>query len=255
MRRQATRAWHAAPPHGGAGLAVYYGYGQLERLAGFQTVVLQPGAYPEADLQALRERGVRVLAYLSLGEEVAGADAAWHLPGLDPTWGTRRVRANHPRWRAMVLAQVRALRHYDGYFLDTIDSWTPQEQGHMLALIAGVRRAAGRRYLLANRGATLLPALGNLVNGVLIEALSTTWEAGYRAHDRQGLEFTAALLERARACGLDTWGLDYAEGADLQHFAQRRAATLGVETFVSRRSLDVLPGLDHAEAALASTPS
>ena len=66
----------------------------------------------------------------------------------------------------------------------------------MLKLVRQVRQWAGPCYLMANRGFGLLPRLGGTINGVLIEALSTTWVDGYRTYERHELDYTAALVAR-----------------------------------------------------------
>lgn len=239
MSQPATTPAPAAPERLGQ-LAVYYSYGELARLSDYATVVLQPGAHRPEQLAWLRARGVRVLMYLSLGEDASEPPAAYHLSGPSPAWGTRRVQPDHPDWRGRVCAQARrALRQADGLLLDTLDSHPRPEP--LLALLRAVRSAVPGAYLLANRGATLLPDLASLVDGVLIEALSTSWEKGYGPHDESGLAYTAALVARFRAAGLPLWGLDYADTPTLAAFAHQRARALGLSTFIGNRNLDRMP--------------
>ncbi|WP_052351541.1 endo alpha-1,4 polygalactosaminidase [Deinococcus pimensis] len=217
---------------------VYYGTGKVEELAGFETVVVQPGQHDVQDIRRLVRGGTRVLAYLSLGED-NGPDAPWHMGSRNTVWNTRYVRLNDPGWVRHVAEHVEGAADYSGFFLDTIEMVDvhPEARGDMLTLLGKVRRWAPGSYLLANRGFSLLSHLSKLVDGVLIESLSTTWLDGYRRLDPQGLDFTAAMKARVEHAKLDVYGLDYAVTPTLERFARQRAARLRVPTFVSTRDL------------------
>ncbi|UQN09868.1 endo alpha-1,4 polygalactosaminidase [Deinococcus sp. QL22] len=246
-------------------LALYYGQDALPLLTRYQRVVVQPGHFNAAQVTWLRQRGVQVLAYLSLGEDGSGQPQDW-LTAAPPTiWDTRLVNASHPEWRARVQAQVlRDKAVFSGFFLDTVDS-APQDSRQlraMLKLVRLVRQWAGPKYLLINRGIGLLHRLRGTVNGVLIEAFSTTWQssveqssvgqasvgqtnagpAGYRAYTKPELEYTAQLVEQVRRQGLEVYALDYADTPQLRRFALRRAASFGLSTFVSNRELSLPTG-------------
>lgn len=231
------RAEHDAP--GTQPFAVYYGLGKLRELSRFETVVVHPAQYTRAEVEELRAGGTRVLAYLSLGED-NGPGAPWHLDEVNTVWNTRHVALGHPGWRRHLRAQIAACTpSYQGFLLDTLEVVDVRSEARpdMLALLSEVRRWAPQAYLLANRGFSLLPELGTLVNGVLIESFSTTWEDGYRKLDARGLAFTDAMNRWVRHSGLDVYALDYATTPQLTHFAKQRAAKLRVPTFVSTREL------------------
>src|SRR5690349_17752617 len=80
-----------------APIAVYYGSNQLDQLARYRRVVLQPDAYPPADLAELRQRGTEPLGQLSLTEDY-GPPAAWHRDRSNPDWGGVYVHVDHPDW-------------------------------------------------------------------------------------------------------------------------------------------------------------
>ena len=228
-------------------LAVYYGPDAVSALTRYQRVVVEPGHFSADKVAYLQRRGVRVLAYLSLGEVPdvpLFAGASWVSDEISPPWNTRRVDLSHPDWLAWVQAQVKTLSPvFDGFFLDTLDTAAGdlRQRRAMLRLIRHVRQWAGEKYLLANRGFELLPRLSGVLDGVLIEAFSTTWQGGYRVYDRQEQAYTEQLLEQVKRLGFDVYALDYADSPRLRRFAQRRAARLGVSTFVSSRELN-LPG-------------
>ncbi|MCD0165344.1 endo alpha-1,4 polygalactosaminidase [Deinococcus sp. 12RED42] len=223
-------------------LAVYYGQDGLRQLSRYRRVVVQPGHFHANEVTWLQRQGVKVLAYLSLGEDT-DPHAPWRMGEALPTWHTFQVDLRHPAWAQRVRAQVEASARFDGFLLDTLESAgnDAQQKRAMLKLIRQVRAWSGGRYLIANRGFSLLERLRGTVDAVLIESFTTTWQGGYRAYSGHELAYTHALLTAAHRLKLDIYALDYADTPALRRMALRRAAALGVPTFVTNRTL-TLPG-------------
>ncbi|GAA4514306.1 MULTISPECIES: endo alpha-1,4 polygalactosaminidase [Nonomuraea] len=223
-------------------IAFYYGAGEVDRLSGFDMVVLQADFYSRTELDLLRERGVRTLGYLSLTEDV-GPPAPWHREERNPDWGGAFVHVGDPRWVAHVVDQaVQAMdKGFHGLFLDTlnIEHNYPDDLPHLLLLIAAVQEEARPGYLLANRGFGLLPELADLVDGVLFESFSARWvdTESYAPWPDDVLEAHATVAERLLGLGLDLYALDYADSDELTDFACRRAREFGMLCFVSDRVL------------------
>jgi UDP-glucose 4-epimerase/UDP-glucuronate decarboxylase len=244
-----TMAWYresVRPGEGGARrpIAFYYGDGQLDRLAGYSRVVLQPEFYRPRDLARLRRHGVQPLAYLSLSED-QGPPAPWQRDDRNPDWGANYVHVGHPGWGSHVTRQARAALAlgFTGLFLDTlnVELTYPEDVPHLVALVAAVREAAGDVYILANRGFALLPRLGELVDGVLFESFSVRWtDDGYAPWPPDVLEHHAEIAERLHELELDLYALDYADTEGLAAFAIRRARQFGLHPFVSDRALSRL---------------
>lgn len=229
---------------GGKSLAVYYGPDELDTLSRYAMVVVQPGHFAAEQVRVLQQKGVRVLAYLSLGED-DGENGSWTRDQPQTNWHTRMVDAQSVEWRAKIRGQVQnTMPIFDGLFLDSVEHSqrdATQTQA-MLSLIREVRGWMGGGYLLANRGLGLLGHLRGVVDGVLIEGFSCTWEDDYRAYSDHELEYTGALLEQARALNLEVYALDYANTPELSAFAQARAEEFGVATFVTNRELTLPDG-------------
>jgi len=225
-------------------IAFYYGAGELQRLASYQRVVLQPDFYSPAELSRIRERGVQPLAYLSLSED-QGPLAPWQRPERNPDWGGAFVFVGHPGWVERVVGQARAALDagFTGLFLDTlnIELTYPEDVPNLIALIAAIREVAGTAYILANRGFAMLPRLAELVDGVLFESFSARWDdAGYAPWPPDVLETHAQIAERLLEFDLDLYALDYADSEALAAFAARRASQFGLHSFVSDRALSRL---------------
>jgi polysaccharide biosynthesis protein PelA len=221
-------------------IAIYYGTGELEGLAGYQRVVLQP-VYAPDELSFLRKRGVEPLAYLSLSED-PGPSAPWHRPERNPDWGGAYVDVGHPGWVRHVITQAQQALDagFAGMFLDTlnVELTFPEDLPDLIALVAAIREVAGASYILANRGFGMLPRLAELVDGVLFESFSVRWLAPWPP---DVLEVHAQIAERLLEYDLDLYALDYVDSDELATFAAHRAVQFGLHSFVSDRALSRAP--------------
>ncbi|MFC4453840.1 endo alpha-1,4 polygalactosaminidase [Deinococcus sonorensis] len=222
-------------------LAVYYGHGSLQRLSAYRMVVLHPQHYTPAEILWLKGRGVKPLAYLSVGEDPSPEPSAWSRRSRNPAWNTWYVKIGHPAWNARLYATAaEALQHFDGLLLDTLDSSIlfPTDRSPLLRTLRSLRQRHPDAYFLANRGFDLLPDMARYVNGVLMETFTTSWEDGYRKLRPHELAYTAEMLRRVRSCDLEVYALDYATTDQQRRAARVRARALGLTTFVSVRELN-----------------
>ncbi|MGW1060593.1 hypothetical protein [Micromonospora rubida] len=222
-------------------ICFYYGNGQLDHLAGYVRVVLQPDFYQPTELRYLAEQDVQTLAYLSLSED-QGPPAPWQRQERNPDWGGAFVQVGHPLWVAHVVgaAKKAIALGYAGLFLDTlnVELTYPEDVPHLLTLVAAVREEAKPAYLLANRGFGMLPRLAEIVDGIVFESFSARWtEDGYAPWPPDVLEFHAQIAEQLLQLELDLYSLDYADSQGLTEFAERRARQFGLQSFVSDRAL------------------
>ncbi|WP_018353049.1 hypothetical protein [Longispora albida] len=221
-------------------IVFYYGAGELDKLAGYRCAVLQPQFYSRAELAELGD--VRLLAYLSVTEDVSPDPAPWQRPERNPDWGGAFVDVSHPGWIAHVLGEARAALSagFEGLFLDclNVEFTYPEDLPHTLALIGALRAEFPSAYLLANRGFALLPELGGLVDGVLFESFSARWtDEGYALWPEDTLEVHAAYAERLLHLDVDLYALDYADSPALESFARRRAEQFGMVSSISDKAL------------------
>ncbi len=223
--------------------AVYYGHQHLRKLSAYQTVVLQPQHYTPAELQWLRQQGVRVLAYMSVGEDPSPQRSAWSRRVRNPEWGTWYVKIGHAAWTAHLHSSAdEYLQHFDGLMLDTLDGATmfPADRSPLLRTLRSLRQRHPKAYFLANRGFELLPEMGQYVDGVLLESFTTSWTDGYRKLLPNELHYTGEMLRRVRLSRLDVYALDYACTPQQRRAAQTRARAQGVTTFISVRELNAI---------------
>ncbi len=170
---------------------VYYGYGPLAGIEGFDLALLAPTGWSAGDLAALKGFGVTAIAYLSVLE---ATDAAYRQAGLGPDdllrvegrpwrrqeFGTWVVHPRSERWRSHLARSAGALMAagWDGLFLDTVgdveDAALQGEVGWLLPAVAElvhhVRLAAPSAWIVQNNGVwLLLPLVVNDIDGVCWE--------------------------------------------------------------------------------------
>jgi polysaccharide biosynthesis protein PelA len=226
-------------------MVFYYGKGNMAALTRYNRAVLQPGHYTSLELNWLRRHGVETLAYLDTSGK--HKDRPWQKERKETTnsWGKQFVRHGATETQG-VLEQVKTIFElgFSGVFLDTLESedMTPLKRLEKLELIAEVRSLASKNTLLANRGFQLMPELLDFVNGVVFEAFSTRWHSkgGYAVSPKHELAWSATIALELKRKGRPVYALDYADTAELKHFAKRRAEHFGFTSLIANRELTQL---------------
>jgi len=243
-----VRSW--APVFGGV---------ELRRLEGFDLAVVDAVAGVDgvtstspAEVRELQERGVLVLAYLSLGtvEEwrhyASSVPSEWTL-GPVPGWeGELYVDARRRGWRQLILAEARSLGRagFDGLLLDNLDVGEefPETQAGLVELVQGLRAEALALLLVAQNGLAVAESLP--IDAIAHEDVFWRFEHGH-GYRRSPREETAVLLAGLRALrdrGLPVFTLDYTEpGSPGAHEAIARSLAEGFCPTVSVLELDRLP--------------
>ena len=228
--------------------AVYYGSDreELAKLVNFDLAILQPGLSRET-LAFLKANGVKVLAYLSVGEVEPHRDYGQPIPrewllGTNPNWGSQFVDANQEGWQKLMLALAERYVQdgYDGLFLDTLDTADlyPQVAPGLVRIVRTLRERFPEAILVQNRGFRLLPQTAELVDAVMYENLSSMYSFQEKRYVPVEGDPTPVLSFARR--GLVVLALDYAPPEDLElvRRAYVRARELGFVPYVSVIQLD-----------------
>lgn len=228
--------------------AVYYGQDPKEaaKLVDFDLAIVQPNL-PKESLALLKANGVRVVAYLSIGEAEPERDYGQPLPkewllGQNPNWGSYFVDANQKGWQELMLrlAEGYLKAGFDGLFLDTLDTADlyPQVAPGLVAIVQALREHFPEAILVQNRGFRLLPKTAELVDAVMYENLSAMYNFQEKRYVAVDGDPTPVLPYAKR--GLVVLALDYAlpEDVDLVRRAYVRARELGFVPYVSVIRLD-----------------
>ena len=247
--------------------ACYYGEGQLEKLLGFEVVILQPRKYDASALERLRKAGVITLAYLSVGEEdpaqLEADETPENLPWVkhDPNgnpqrnqdWDSLIVNPSHPGWRSRVLERAKRYRAqgFSGFFLDALDAESANDRRALAKLVRDVRTSAPAAPIMINRGFKLLELVQDAVDGVMFESLSCTWRVlldgpendreRYQPVSSTVLDQHLKLVQKVNAIAerweIARFALDYTDNPELEAHATATAESLGFVSFTSNRLL------------------
>lgn len=174
--------------------SVYYGSGALDRLLRYDCVVVEPAHHSQQAIQALKDNGTIVLAYVSImevhdqhplrdfaSEEEYLREAAppYHFI-MQKQYQNRLVDMRSPSWRGHLLRHIGALitvEGYDGIFMDTIGDVEMVNMPNQLQQIEGaytlvqqIRKWFPETILVQNNG------LETLCNYTAPYLDAITWE-------------------------------------------------------------------------------
>ncbi|MDR2492044.1 MAG: endo alpha-1,4 polygalactosaminidase [Coriobacteriales bacterium] len=248
-----------------ASYACYYGNSSaLEKLKGYDLAIIDfkaiGGAKSVADL---KQAGVTVIAYVTLGEEdlppgvkptQTGGD--WYIPHAanalkNSEWGSYYVDAGNPRWQAKILNEAEQLLDagVDGFFFDTVDTVANERvlkyrdtRAGMVDLIKKLDAAYPGAIKVVNRGFSILEDVVENIDGVMFEEFSTT--TSYKKWSKDDLAWTSStgawLQDLASRHGLTVLALDYAssKSSSLVSYASARARDYGFVSYMATRDLD-----------------
>jgi hypothetical protein len=203
-----------------------------------------------------RAKGQKLICYASAGEfepgEAAGKPGAqaWTL-GKNAAWKTMVGDLRDPGYRDFVSGKIAALGPAcDGFFIDTLDSYTPflaeaDRPAYAAAAAAFLEKVKSDwpdKLLVLNRGFELLPLLKpGTANALAAESLYKGTDPGARKYRAMKPEETAWLgdrLNEAKAAGLPVIVIDYLPPGDPgRHAAAAAISAAGFIPYVSDMDL------------------
>lgn len=231
--------------------AVYYGdkAADIEKLKAYDLAIVQPHSLQKNQIDRLHENGVRVIAYLTIGELDPESSfrnevqPSWIL-GRNENWGSQYVDANQAGWRAIVLREAGRIleQGFDGLFLDTLDTVDlyPKTAPGMVSIVAQLRSSFPDKAIVQNRGFAVLPRTADLIDAVMFEDFSTTYDFSTKQYSATDGDPSEVLPYHAR--GLPVLAMEYAlpTQQDLIVRAYARAHEFGFIPFVSSINLDTI---------------
>jgi hypothetical protein len=212
----------------------YYGSAdQTELLGRFDVAIIEPGHGFNPDHRP--DSGTEWLAYISVGEVLDTSPYFDLIPkdwliGKNDDWNAWVIDLHASEWPGFLVETVaRPLwqRGYEGFFLDTMDSWLllrgdqRLQARQLLGLartIRALRQAFPQAVLVMNRGFELLPQIHKHVDALAFESLYRGWNertkqyVEVRPKDRAWLLVQAAAARRSH---LPVISLDYCSPQDL----------------------------------------
>jgi uncharacterized protein (TIGR01370 family) len=237
---------------------VFYGSDHVDELAQFDCVIIQPETLNDDDLRQLTSGGTLALAYLSVGEvepyrewySDGRVEPTWIL-GENPDWGSYYIDASEEGWRTLMkdIAAEYLARGLHGIFLDTVDTVDafPTTTDGMVALIHGLRSEFPNAILVQNRGFTILDQTVSVIDAVMFEDLSTTYDFDTKTYGRldpdENKDIIDYLVALRKESGIVVLALDYAApgNVDTAQSAREIAEGFGFLSSTSEITLQTIP--------------
>ena len=251
-------AWSRLAPHGRLdgvqSYAVYYG-SNLEyaaHLGDYDLGIVQPNTLSIPALKKLTLRGKRLVAYITVGESDGpslGLPKEWVL-GTNENWGSKFVDANQIGWQDRVLERATDIMSFgfSGFFLDTLDTVDlfPKTKLGMIRIVERLREKFPNAVIVQNRGFAVLPETQKLIDAVMFEDYSTSYNFDTQKYLSSDGDISAVLP--VLKTGVKVLALDYADDPKLRRRAIDRAKAAGFLPFVTNISLNTLESRATQEA-------
>ncbi|HKJ34596.1 MAG TPA: endo alpha-1,4 polygalactosaminidase [Balneolales bacterium] len=232
-------------------------YGDLNSngLIGYNLGIVEPDNYNRAQVSNLRRKGVKVIAYVSLGEV---NPSRWYYSelkkrgflGVNGNWNSYYINLQDSVSRSILLNEVIPKimqKGFDGLFLDTVDDVAPNTkrsnlQPYMVELIKAIRDKYRNKYIIQNSGFFLLDKTKNEINAILIEDVATNYNFNshtYRLATQKYFNDRVNLIRKyQKIMQKPFYIVDYADNKTLQQEVEKRLNGLGIPYFIGTINLN-----------------
>lgn len=243
-------------------IAFFYGQSvQVEQLSHFKQVVVEPENM--SNLDSLHAKGVKVFAYISVGE--INRTRSWYseIPkkwfiGSHEAWGSDIVDLTQQGWHDYLINKYMDSlwkKGYRGFFFDTLDSYQRAVTGPedrliqekaLTQLIKRVHLRFPGVNLILNRGVEILPEVGQYAVALAAESLFQSWDQSKQNFvevSRSDRNWLLDKLNKARdQYGFQIIVIDYVDPKqkDLARKTAKRISDLGFTPWVANPGLDTL---------------
>jgi len=203
-----------------------------------------------------QKRRAKVLGYVSVGEIEKYRDYFQQLKrfaiGNNPTWSSFVADVREKEYRDFLLnvvAERIAERGFDGFLLDTLDSYQlvskPEEWKDFQDALVGFHQRAEKKYpdklIVLNRGFEFLERVKDQVDGVMAESLFYGLDRNkrYRKVTEKERKWLIERLNKAKSYGLTVIVVDYADPRDKKRAREvvQKIADLGFVPYVADKEL------------------
>jgi polysaccharide biosynthesis protein PelA len=232
----------------------------LAEMAGYQLMILDPDQAGAHDADSIVQRGNFPIAYLNIGEAESyrwfyrDIHQEWILAS-NPNWKDHfYLDVNNTGWHSLLMKKVLPAifqKGFDGIFLDMVDVASPELyptlQPGVIALIREIREEYPEKIIIMNNGTFLAGAVNDLIDGIVVESVFTSYDFTSKTYVRQRDEDSharcAELHTLVKTLGVKIFAIDYAPPGDTltARTAANRSHEQGFLSFVSTIELDTLP--------------
>ncbi|NPA42110.1 MAG: polysaccharide deacetylase [Aquificae bacterium] len=207
------------------------------------------------------KRRAKLIGYISVGEIERYREYLSEIErfaiGENPMWNSLVAdirKEEYRRFLIEVVAKGIAERGFDGFLLDTLDSYRlvakeeeyPQFKKSLVEFIKALKEKYPDKLIILNRGFELLEEVHQIVDGVVVESLfrGLNEKREYVEVEREARKEVIKLAEKAKKYGLPVIVIDYVppENPKLALETAHRIKKLGFIPYIADKELS-LPGL------------
>ena len=226
-----------------------------DQVSGYDLIIVEPSHFNKSEVNALKNTGALVLAYISLGEV---GDYRWYFSlmeergflGKNENWNTYYINLADTQVYSLFFDQIIPeimVLGFDGLFLDTVDSvapYTPRSylQTDMLRLIQQIRTEYPESMIIQNAGLFLLNNTAEVVDAVLIEDVATAYNFGNKSYALKEEEAYRSKVNTIQTLSQENdipfLIIDFAKEKPLQDMAVQRLESLEFPYFINTIELN-----------------
>lgn len=225
---------------------------------GAQLMVLDPDVYTSKEIKTIKSAGVKVLAYLSVGEaekyrryfpQIENTDL---IINENPDWPENfSIKFWKPLWKSILVSYSKEIlnKGFNGLFVDVVDAWEnfpeveqPKRKEQMEKLLIdlanNMRKQDSCHWLMIQNSHELLenPRLEKLATGINQESLFASWAES--EIDREWQRNKIAALENLRRKGKLITLIEYTRDPIDMVRIRVRAAMHGFVPYFTVKELD-----------------
>ena len=244
-------------------LNFYIDYSLIPNEAAMQAYdvsIVSPRA--QFDMARVKQNGQEIYAYVSVVEVAPDAPYRNKLAakgikflGTNELWQSDFADISVPAWAKFVLSELAAPaveKKFDGFFLDTVDSYElltkhqPSRAGAfrdgLIAVINGLKTEFPDKKIILNRGFQIWEHVRESVDGVLIESLFQTFDGlggKYKPVESSGTEWLQGHIQKIKSAGQPIYVVDYVDPKqpELAQTTSKLIQDLGCHAFVTTPQL------------------
>ena len=227
----------------------------------YNLLIIEPENYSRSEIQLANDQSTKIIAYVTLGEVDRNR---WYYPlleergflGVNENWDSPYLNLADSTTRSIMLDQVVPnimSKGFDGLFLDTVDDVAPYTerahlQPHMLDIITKIRKSYPDALIIQNAGFFLLDKTHDLINGVLIEDVATSYNFDRKSYNLKSTdaykEKAGSILKLKKKYKLPFLVVDFSDNKHLTNLTIKRLDSLSLPYFISSIELnDISKGI------------
>ena len=218
-------------------------------------IVIEPDDYTASEVKAIKNKGYKVLAYLSVGtiEKERSFYKKYKKYGLKPLkdWPDE-VYADVTRtaWRTFLVDRAKALKKkgFDGFWCDNVDVYEYYKSSKMFAAVKAVLKQikAVGGYVMINGGQVFLRdcfskgvTVKDFINGytqeeVFSRIVSYKGKGTFRKQSKGETEQYQTTIIKSQGAGLDCFLLEYSTSKDVISLIEIWCETHKVSYYISK---------------------